>query len=290
MPHHHERMLSRVTAPIGRFELIAMAQNVSVDTTNNDSDPVLAMSLGHTPYMDRGQLGQASFELGSINTGFRRLGSMVLRPGAVEMHARAATGPSNRLLMITFDRAQFEAVTELRRWSAEMLDVCHNLASPRLSKLLRNVVRELETPRLKGEIALSALGNLALVEVARTFSDGVGRPSGLPRWQLDKIERKLKDADGHWPNGEELAQLCGISAGHLSRSFRATTGQTISEYAAEIRMTRAREFLASDDLTLQQIAGRLGFNSPSSFSYSFRQAMGQTPKAYRQLTRGAQAA
>jgi AraC family transcriptional regulator len=258
----------------------------------NDSAPVLAMTFGRRPQETPSNEALGRWCAGSVHTEFLRMGPIVLRPGDVELHAKAATGLSSRLLMITYNPREFVQVTGLQHWDAAKLSLCCNIASAPLSQLLRNIVRELETPRLGSDTALTALAQLSLVELARTFLQNLTqpRPAGLTTWQLQKIDRQLQAAEGHWPASEELAQLCGISSGHLSRSFRATTGRTLSSYMAEVRVNRAQRLLCESSLTLQQIAAHLGFQSPSSFSFAFRQAVGQTPKEYRQISRAEQAA
>jgi AraC family transcriptional regulator len=193
-------------------------------------------------------------------------------------------------LMATFDRAVFEGVTGLSRWDAAALDYCFNVPSSQLASLMRSMARELAAPDFATEAAVSGLAHVILAELARTFARRQSCASaGLTPWQMRKIERHLNLAQGRWPTCAELAQLCGISTGHLSRSFRATVGLTLSDFAAEIRMERAKALLAAGELSLQQIAAALGFNSPSSFSFAFRRHVGATPRDFRQKTRCGQA-
>ena len=122
------------------------------------------------------------------------------------------------------------------------------------------------------------------VELARYLR--VGRPEqpkagGLAPWQRRKITEFLQTATGVAPTAGELATLCGISRGHLMRSFKASTGQTLHEHIEEVRLDRAKTLLSNGQTTLKEIASLLGFSGPSSFSVAFRRACGLPPASFR---------
>jgi AraC family transcriptional regulator len=66
----------------------------------------------------------------------------------------------------------------------------------------------------------------------------------------------------------------------LSRSFRASQGRSLGDYISAVRIERARKMLATDQ-SIKAIGLTLGFSSPSSFSFAFRRATGETPSDYR---------
>jgi AraC-like DNA-binding protein len=49
------------------------------------------------------------------------------------------------------------------------------------------------------------------------------------------------------------------------------------QYLTEWRMTLARDYLRTGELTLAQIAGRTGYTSPNAFAAAFRRHHGQPP-------------
>ena len=67
----------------------------------------------------------------------------------------------------------------------------------------------------------------------------------------------------------------------LSRSFTASEGITIEKYLIRLRMERVKEMLSYDELTLSQIAWRLGFSSVQHLSGQFRQVVGMPVSEYR---------
>lgn len=79
----------------------------------------------------------------------------------------------------------------------------------------------------------------------------------------------------------ELAALAGYSRFHFIRAFRATYGETPGRYLARRRVERARDLLASANLTVTEVAGLVGFASLGTFSSRFRAQVGMSPSAYR---------
>lgn len=80
---------------------------------------------------------------------------------------------------------------------------------------------------------------------------------------------------------DDMAKSIGASTGYLSRRFKELTGETIIEYTNEKRLEKAREYLASDDVMIYEVAEKLGFGNATYFSHFFRKATGMTPKEYK---------
>lgn len=80
---------------------------------------------------------------------------------------------------------------------------------------------------------------------------------------------------------EQLAREVGYSEYHLSRKFKEETGTNIRDYIRFTRCERAKLYLSSSDLSIKEIAERLGFCAPSYFSRIFREVTGMLPQEYR---------
>jgi len=78
-----------------------------------------------------------------------------------------------------------------------------------------------------------------------------------------------------------LAELVFFNPSYLSRLFKQVTGINLSEYIAEIRLTRAKRLLTDPNLKIQEVADRLGYGTATNFTRSFRKATNMTPQDYR---------
>ena len=79
-----------------------------------------------------------------------------------------------------------------------------------------------------------------------------------------------------------LADSLAVSAPYLSKLFHEQTGSSPSKYLTDIRMRQARKLLMDTNLTVKEIAVRVGFPDPFHFSRSFRNAVGISPAGFRE--------
>ncbi len=80
-----------------------------------------------------------------------------------------------------------------------------------------------------------------------------------------------------------MAEMAGISKDYFSRIFRSVTGINYSRWLNLIRLEKATELLAEQEMTLTEIAMLSGFQSISSFNRVFRAEKGMAPGEYRAL-------
>lgn len=79
----------------------------------------------------------------------------------------------------------------------------------------------------------------------------------------------------------EVARWVSLSERSMQRRFRDDVGMTWSETLTRLRMIRAVQLLAEDDLPIIQIAGESGFGSLSAFNRAFRLFADGTPSEFR---------
>ena len=79
----------------------------------------------------------------------------------------------------------------------------------------------------------------------------------------------------------EIAQSVHVTADYLSRMFREETGQTLRTYLINYRIEKAKALLSGTDLSLHEIAVRVGFYDSSHFFHTFSNREGMPPGEYR---------
>jgi len=80
---------------------------------------------------------------------------------------------------------------------------------------------------------------------------------------------------------EALARGAHMSAGHLSRGFRAAYGESPYAYLMTRRIERAMTLLRRGDLTVTEVCYAVGCSSPGTFSTRFTELVGMPPSVYR---------
>jgi transcriptional regulator GlxA family with amidase domain len=94
----------------------------------------------------------------------------------------------------------------------------------------------------------------------------------------DTMDRCYADAlDVEW-----LARSVALSRAHFIRSFRATFGETPHRYLQRRRIERAMALLRETDRPVTEVALDVGFQSLGTFSRTFREVVGESPRAHRE--------
>ncbi|WP_393059459.1 helix-turn-helix domain-containing protein [Streptomyces sp. LN549] len=78
-----------------------------------------------------------------------------------------------------------------------------------------------------------------------------------------------------------LARLAYVTEAHFSRTFRATFGETPHRYLQRRRVERAMFLLRETDRSVTDICFEVGFGSTGTFSRTFRDIVGRSPRTYR---------
>lgn len=216
-----------------------------------------------------------------------QFGDVNYGPIGTRMRVTAPGVACYRAVYCSFDAAVFAETTGLDgHWSRKQLMAAIDVRAPTIKRDLYRVVQEISEAGFGRERLIGITARLALAEVVRYLHDEQHWPvttqrSALATWQLRRIRDYVEGMVDRHPTVDELARICGIGRRQLMRAYKATTGRTIGEYVAEVRMTKARSLLAETSLSQKEIAYRLGFAGPSSFCAAFGKAAGMTPKQFR---------
>jgi len=96
-----------------------------------------------------------------------------------------------------------------------------------------------------------------------------------------RAERYLAEHHAEALDMREVARQLGVSYSSFRRSFTKQTGLSPWRYVLQARLERARRLLLIGDITLDDIAFRLGFSSPFHLSSAFKKTYGESPSIWR---------
>ena len=85
------------------------------------------------------------------------------------------------------------------------------------------------------------------------------------------------------PTIKALSKMVFLNEQKLKAGFSAKYHMSISQYTNSIRMTLAENLLSTTDLSIEEIAQRLGYNYSGNFVKMFKKTHGKTPLAFRKL-------
>ncbi|GAA3744685.1 helix-turn-helix transcriptional regulator [Leifsonia bigeumensis] len=99
---------------------------------------------------------------------------------------------------------------------------------------------------------------------------------------LRRVRDRMDREYAHPLDVEALALGANMSAGHLSRRFKAAYGESPYSYLMTRRIERAMALLRGTDLSVTAVCFAVGCSSLGTFSTRFTELVGVPPSAYRE--------
>lgn len=161
--------------------------------------------------------------------------------------------------------------------------VVHVRDEPRLAALVQMVGDEARAQRPAREVILERLLEVLLIEALRSHS-GTTDASGLVRGLADErlaVALRALHARPHHPwTVVELAAEAALSRSAFFARFTRTLGIAPMEYLLAWRMALAKRLLRDRDLSLEQVAERVGYATANTFGVAFARHVGMSPARY----------
>lgn len=152
---------------------------------------------------------------------------------------------------------------------------------------LRGIVREMQAC-LPMELTYRSRALGALLQLFLIYCNN---SSELNPRQLDEehagvcLLRDFKSlVEEHYPRWhkvQEYASQIPISSKHLSHTVKQLTGKTAKEVIQDRLLLEAKRLLLHTDLSIKEVAYRLGYEEPLHFSAFFKKQAGVPPTEYR---------
>ena len=202
-----------------------------------------------------------------------RPGTVLLHPPG-EPHAHRFGDHGSRCMVLEFRPTWYDRLQVDGDLMPERPEVALDETVTSTGRLLHREFR-------RGEEAHSAaLDGLALTLLAAVTRREDSGPDRRPEF-LDRVLEKLHADVASDVGLSPLAEIAGVSAEHLSRTFRDHMGCTVGEYVRRLRVERARRALEEGDESLSRLALRLGFYDQPHFTRTFKAHVGCPPGEYR---------
>jgi signal transduction histidine kinase/AraC-like DNA-binding protein/CheY-like chemotaxis protein len=113
-------------------------------------------------------------------------------------------------------------------------------------------------------------------------SSTVNNPNKLDKKFITQFTAYIEENYGNSElSVEDIGRDLGMSRVQLYRKVKALLGMSVNEYIQQLRLNKAKFLLRRDDLTVSDIAYKVGFSSPTYFSTAFKAKYNQTPMEYK---------
>jgi AraC-like DNA-binding protein len=126
-------------------------------------------------------------------------------------------------------------------------------------------------PKLHRLLSRYAENELSRLAISRPFTN--------------RVRRLVHDGlESGRTSAEEIARQLGLTRRTLTRRLD-DEGTTFTILANQVRVDLSRHYLALGDLSVEEIAGLVGFSEPAAFYRAFKRWSGLTPSRYRRIHR-----
>jgi AraC-like DNA-binding protein len=101
------------------------------------------------------------------------------------------------------------------------------------------------------------------------------------RRRAQVIHAQLMATEGKLPTLDELAEQYGRSAKLLNEEFAQEFGKSVYGFITDHRLTQAHAALEHSDVTIKQLAAKIGYTHVNNFTIAFKRKFGYPPGMLR---------
>lgn len=138
---------------------------------------------------------------------------------------------------------------------------------------------------LGASLVIGRLHDVLFVQAVRAWCATDQQAGGwLAGLKDDRLAASIRAMHGDLARGwtvETLAREAGLSRSTFAATFKAVTGDTPLDYLTRWRMYRAKVLLSGSELSLMEIAERVGYETDTALSRAFRRFEGVAPGEWR---------
>ena len=125
---------------------------------------------------------------------------------------------------------------------------------------------------------------LMMTELLRFYCGSKNELDRMIYHNVLRLRPVVKYIDEHYKDKmtiELLSEMITVSQDYFTKIFRESMGKTPIDYINTIRINYAMRYLSDSELSMVEIAERVGFSNSNYFHKIFKQYMNSSPLAYR---------
>ena len=154
--------------------------------------------------------------------------------------------------------------------------------NPIFVTLIRAIFEEMQNKNTYYRECVGGLAYTLLYEIARF--NGRGNAQSCGKNNSLQLENAIEYVERNYPNNFKIADLaneCHMSETHFRRVFQEKMNMTPVEYVNFVRIKKACELIDKTDISMEDVAEKVGFITPSTFNRNFRRIIGTSPYQWK---------
>ena len=153
---------------------------------------------------------------------------------------------------------------------------------PAIAALIRAIFVEMQHRSAHYRECVRGMAYALMFEIAR-FND-MGEEQSAGKSISLQLGSAIEYVDKNYPNNfkiSDLANECHMSETHFRRIFQEKMNMTPVEYVNFVRVRKACELIDKTDISMEDVAEKVGFVTPSTFNRNFRRIIGTSPYQWK---------
>ena len=237
--------------------------------------------------------GDVTAVVGGVKLGHLSPGHLLYVPAGTPYKLK---GQYLRMVAVAFDPTVDYADTEAPKpvlaaeYNSELAHRVIDLAP--LDKVLHIEDFESERDTLLGLVSIftsaegeyRAVGSAILKQLLLKAVETVDE-NALPARMVEALDKYIRDNAGDDISNTEIGAIFGYHPFYISKVLKDRKGTTLRQYIIAYRLKLAKKLLSESAKSVNEVAEECGFNDPSYFTKTFKNAFGMTPKEYRNLSK-----
>ncbi|MFA9557655.1 helix-turn-helix domain-containing protein [Evansella sp. AB-rgal1] len=147
-------------------------------------------------------------------------------------------------------------------------------------KLLFSIYEKASGNELQDAFATSNLAYSFLMELNRFIFHLEKKEQGYPKSVVNAVT--FMNNNYEKPISlDDIVAASGISKYHFTRTFQEATNSTPMQYVTKLRLNKAVNLLKKEELSVEEVAVRVGYSNGNYFTKVFRTHLGISPGKYR---------
>ena len=156
---------------------------------------------------------------------------------------------------------------------------CHIGENILFKTLFQEIILELQLKKYGFEAYIASNFIKLLISFNRTLLNE--KYSAHTNFALDRLILELNQHYQDFWSIEKMAEYCNLSQDYLSHLFKKEYHITPMKYLSQIRINKAKDFLAYENLPISEVSYLVGYSDPLYFSRTFKKSEQVSPQQYR---------
>jgi len=223
---------------------------------------------------------------GKLTTETRNIGDIAIIPADISHRCNWNTSVQFMILAIEPVLLKQVGIDWVNSDRIELIPRFMTVQDALIQGIFSTLKAELETGGFGGNLLVDSLKTALAIHLLRNYCNTSPKLSsygdGLPWAKLTLVTEYINAHLHEELKLTEIAAIAQISPYHFLRLFKQSMGVTPHQYILQSRIEQAKYLLQSSDLSIADIALRVGFCDQSHLTRCFKRILGLTPKQFLQ--------